>query len=77
MLNSHKFDDFIDKVIEKLPQNIRNAKEGIDKALHEGIKTALLKLDMVTREEFDIQSKLLVRCQEQLKALEEQFNKLK
>jgi BMFP domain-containing protein YqiC len=77
MLHPNKLDDMLDKIIEKLPQSARNAKEGIDKALHEGLKAALIKLDIVTREEFDIQSTLLARCQEQLKALEEQLSKLK
>lgn len=40
------------------------------------IQGALTKMELVSREEFDIQSALLARTQEQLKRLEEKISQL-
>ncbi len=44
--------------------------------LHALIQGALTKMELVSREEFDIQSALLARTQEQLKGLEEKISQL-
>ena len=44
--------------------------------LHALIQGALTKMELVSREEFDIQSALLARTQEQLKRLEEKISQL-
>lgn len=42
----------------------------IEKNIKAGLAGLFANLDLVTREEFDIQAELLVRAQEKLKALE-------
>lgn len=44
--------------------------------LHALIQGALTKMELVSREEFDIQTALLARTQQQLKMLEEKINLL-
>lgn len=44
--------------------------------LHALFQGALTKMELVSREEFDIQSALLARTQEQLKRLEEKISQL-
>jgi ubiquinone biosynthesis accessory factor UbiK len=44
--------------------------------LHALIQGALTKMELVSREEFDIQSALLARTQQQLKRLEEKISQL-
>lgn len=44
--------------------------------LHALIQGALTKMELVSREEFDIQSALLARTQQQLKCLEEKISQL-
>jgi ubiquinone biosynthesis accessory factor UbiK len=44
--------------------------------LHALIQGALTKMELVSREEFDIQSALLARTQQQLKTLEQKISQL-
>lgn len=48
----------------------------LDTNLHALIQGALTKMELVSREEFDIQSALLARTQQQLKTLEEKIGLL-
>ncbi len=48
----------------------------LDNNLHALIQGALTKMELVSREEFDIQSALLARTQQQLKRLEEKISQL-
>ena len=48
----------------------------LDTNLHALIQGALTKMELVSREEFDIQSALLARTQQQLKTLEEKISLL-
>lgn len=48
----------------------------LDDNLHALIQGALTKMDLVSREEFDIQSALLLRSQQQLRDLEEKITAL-
>lgn len=48
----------------------------LDHNLHALIQGALTKMELVSREEFDIQSALLARTQQQLKSLEEKITQL-
>ncbi|MEI7457334.1 MAG: accessory factor UbiK family protein [Nitrosomonadales bacterium] len=67
MLNAKIFDD----ITAKLSQA---AESGPAKDIEKNVRALLTqgfsKLDLVTREEFDIQSQVLLRAREQLSALE-------
>jgi BMFP domain-containing protein YqiC len=67
MLNTGKLDELaqkIGKAIEASP-----AKD-IEKNVKAMLQSGLARLDMVPRDEFDVQSQLLVRTREKLEALE-------
>ncbi|MDO8350095.1 MAG: accessory factor UbiK family protein [Gallionella sp.] len=67
MLNAKVFDDISAKFSEL-------AESGPAKDIEKNVRALLTqgfgKLDLVTREEFDIQSQVLLRAREQLTALE-------
>lgn len=67
MLNNKLLDDISTRFGELLANS--PAKD-VEKNLRAMIVSAFARLDLVTREEFDVQTALLARCQEQLKALE-------
>lgn len=67
MLNTGKLDELaqkIGKAIEASP-----AKD-IEKNVKAMLQSGLARLDMVPRDEFDVQAQLLVRTREKLEALE-------
>ena len=67
MLNAKIFEDMSDKLHEAVKNS--PAKD-IEKNMRALLAQGFTKLDLVTREEFDIQTQVLLRSREQLNALE-------
>ncbi|WP_047540112.1 accessory factor UbiK family protein [Methylotenera versatilis] len=67
MLNSSQFQDLSNKI-----KDIVNSSPlaDVDKNIHALIKGALTKMELVTREEFDVQVEVLRHAREQLDSLE-------
>lgn len=67
MLNAKIFED----ISAKLSEAVNNSPaKGIEKNMRAMLTQGFSKLDLVTREEFDIQAQVLSRAREQLVALE-------
>lgn len=67
MLNAKVFED----ISAKLQEAINNSPaKDIEKNMRALLTQGFAKLDLVTREEFDIQTQVLARTREQLTALE-------
>ena len=67
MLNQKIFDDLSSKLKEAV--NSSPAKD-IEKNMRALLAQGFTKLDLVTREEFDVQTQVLARTREKLTALE-------
>lgn len=63
-------DDLARKLSEALPGGVRSLQQDLEGNFKAVLKTALGKLDLVTREEFEVQSAVLARTRERLKAFE-------
>ena len=67
MLNTKFFED----LSAKLSEAVRNSPaKDIEKNVRALLMQGFSKLDLVTREEFDVQSEVLARARQQLNALE-------
>lgn len=73
MLNAKIFDELSAKLSEAV--NSGPAKD-IEKNMRALLAQGFSKLDLVTREEFDIQAQVLARAREQLQALEARVTEL-
>ena len=66
--------DSIDKLAKKLaetvPQGLRSVRDDLENNFRSVLQTGLGKLDLVTREEFEVQQAVLGRTREKLEALE-------
>lgn len=62
--------DAIDKIINEYPQALKTA---LHDAINAHIQSTLEKMNVVTREEFDIQTRVLQRTRERIEALEKSF----
>jgi len=67
------FDDISARVSEVLA---KSPAKDIEKNLRAMLSGAFSRLDLVTREEFDVQAKLLARTREKLVALEARITEL-
>jgi BMFP domain-containing protein YqiC len=59
-----------------LPPSLSEARADLEKNFRAALQAGLQKLDLVTREEFEVQKKVLLRTREKLEALERQLAEL-
>lgn len=71
MLDPKLFDDLSRRMAENMPRGLQSLQEDLQRNLRVGLETALSKMNLVTREEFEVQQAVLMRTREKLKALEE------
>jgi BMFP domain-containing protein YqiC len=53
-----------------VPPGLRDSQEELQQTFKSALQAGLAKLDLVTREEFDVQQAVLLRTREKLEALE-------
>ncbi len=70
MLNTKFIDDLARQISSSIPSGVKGLQRDVEKNIHTLLQGAFAKLDLVTREEFDVQSKVLTRTREKLEALE-------
>ena len=61
---------FARKLADSIPENLRGLGEDLQRNLKSTLRAGLERMDLVTREEFDVQSRLLERTREKLEVLE-------
>ena len=76
MLNPKVIDDLARRLNNTVPAGLREAQQDLEKNFRTVLQNTLAKLDLVTREEFDVQSRLLSRTREKLEALEKTIAEL-
>ena len=73
MFNPKKFEDIAKQVGEALPPSVKTAGEEVERKVRQILQAQLGKLDMVSREEFDVQTNVLLRTREKLATLQTQL----
>ena len=69
--------DFLSNVAHKLGEALKQSPaKDIENNIKAGLTSMLTKLDMVSREEFDVQSAVLLRTREKLTLLEARLSEL-
>jgi ubiquinone biosynthesis accessory factor UbiK len=76
MIDPKKIEDMARQIHNALPPGIKSLGEEVDKKVKQVLQSQLNKLDMVSREEFDVQTKVLLRTREKLTALEEKLTQI-
>ncbi|MBA3536409.1 MAG: accessory factor UbiK family protein [Tatlockia sp.] len=71
-----QFDDLAKKLFAALPTNLQNVENEIQQKFKEILQATFARLDLITREEFDVQTKVLARTREKLDALQAQVDSL-
>ena len=65
------------KITENLPDDLEAIKGDLQQNIQSLIESQIKNLDLVTREEFEIQEQILIRTREKLEELEKQLDKNK
>ena len=70
MIQPKYLEELSRKVLDNLPKGLATVHEDMRDNLRAGLSNALTQMDLVTREEFDVQAGVLRRTRERLEALE-------
>lgn len=70
MFDPKIFEEFAKKISEGLPPGVKEVQQEIEKNVKVVVAGAISKLDIVTKEEFEVQTQVLKRTREKVEALE-------
>lgn len=70
MRDPHLIDELTQRVGEAMPGGLGALGEDLRRALRAALESALARMDLVTREEFDVQTAVLARTRQKLADLE-------
>jgi BMFP domain-containing protein YqiC len=76
MLNPKKLEEIAKQISDAVPPGMKTMAEDAEAKVKQVLQSQLSRLDFVSREEFDIQSQVLMRTREKLDALETRLDKL-
>ena len=69
--------DLAGKLAALVPEDVQLLRADLEQNFRSLIATGLDKMDLVTREEFEVQTKVLARTREKLEQLEQELEALK
>ncbi len=75
-MSGNPLEDMIKKFTDTIPEPLRTMQDDMEKNMRGVLEGGLQKMNLVTREEFDIQTAVLQRTREKLEALEKQVSAL-
>jgi ubiquinone biosynthesis accessory factor UbiK len=75
-MDTFRIDEIARRLIDHLPPALRATQRDLESNFRAVLRTSLSKLDLVTRDEFDVQSRVLERTRARLEALEERVRAL-
>jgi len=69
-MTRNPFDEISQRLGRLLPEGAQEMREDFERNAKTVLQSALSRMDLVTREEFDVQADVLARTREQLEAME-------
>lgn len=75
-MSDESIENLARKLVDSVPEGLRSVREDLETNFRSVLRTSLGKLDLVTREEFEVQEAVLLRTREKLEALEQKLAQL-
>lgn len=69
-MNPKSINELVSKVLEALPDGVKQLPDDMKQHMRSAVTSAFEKMDLVTREEFEAQQKVLQRTRQKLQELE-------
>jgi hypothetical protein len=70
MIDPKRFDDLARRITDNLPESVRHMQQDVERQVRSTLQSGFERMDLVTREDFDVQVALLERTRERLAELE-------
>ncbi|EFE24522.1 hypothetical protein EDWATA_00426 [Edwardsiella tarda ATCC 23685] len=71
MIDPKKIEQIARQVHQSMPKGLREFGDDMEKRIRQILQTQLNRLDLVNREDFDVQTQVLLRTREKLALLEQ------
>ena len=75
-MNNESVENIASKLVEALPEGLRAVREDLEQNFRAVLRASLSKLDLVTRDEFEVQQAVLARTRDKLAALEAKLQEM-
>jgi BMFP domain-containing protein YqiC len=76
MFDTKTIDDIANRLTSAIPPSLNNLKDDLEKTFQAILQGALGKLDLVTREEFEVQKMVLAKTRSKLEDLENRVSEM-
>jgi len=76
VINPKKLEELTEQLQAALPESLQNVEKDIQQKFHAVLQAAFAKMALVTREEFDVQTKVLARTREKVEQLQQRLDAL-
>ena len=76
MFDPKQFDEVASKLFGVLPESFKNFEKDMHQRFKEILQATFARMDLVTRDEFDVQCKVLARTREKVETLEHKLAEL-
>ena len=76
MIDPKKLEEIAKQIADSVPPGVKNLAEELESKTKEVLQRKLSTMDFVSREEFDVQTKVLQRTREKLEQLESKVEAL-
>ncbi|KLV06056.1 cytoplasmic protein [Photobacterium ganghwense] len=76
MFDPKKLEQIAKQIQDAMPQPVKELGNDVEQKVRQVIQAQLGKLDVVSREEFDVQTQVLLRTRQKLTALEQKLEEL-
>lgn len=77
MINAKKIEQLAEQITNAIPPGVKNMADNVEEKVKAVLQAKLTQLDVVSREEFDVQTQVLARTRAKLEQLEVIVEELK
>jgi len=75
-MNNESVENIASKLADSVPESLRAVRDDLEQNFRAVLRASLARLDLVTRDEFEVQQAVLARTREKLEALEAKLKEL-
>ena len=76
VFDAQKMDEFIRWLMQQLPDSNDDWRDSVEQKIRAGLEPMLKKMNLISREEYDVQVALLDRMRQKLDSLEQRLHQL-
>ncbi len=76
MFDAKSLDDIANRLANVIPPSFNHLKDDMEKNFHAILQSALSRLDLVSREEFEVQKAVLTKTRQKLETLEQRVTEI-